>query len=151
MQEGPGATLRRARERAGVSVEEVAERLNLLVSHLEALENDDYTHFSGEVFLRGYIRGYARLLELNEAPLLRALDERRAQRSGARPPGGASAPRHPVLRFAVVLLVALLIWGLAVYLLDEREPVQEPGELPPSVGSVEDARPSLALSRPEQV
>lgn len=67
----PGSVLRAERESLGVSVREVAETLNLSITMVKAIEADDLDSLPGAVFARGYIRAYARLLELDPEPLLR--------------------------------------------------------------------------------
>jgi cytoskeleton protein RodZ len=67
---GPGQLLRAEREALGVTVREVAETLNLSTTVIQALEGDQYERLPGVVFARGYIRAYARLLELDPQPLL---------------------------------------------------------------------------------
>lgn len=59
---GPGMRLRRAREAKRWTVEQVAKRLHLSESAVDALEADDYGHFAAEVYVRGYLTNYARLL-----------------------------------------------------------------------------------------
>jgi cytoskeleton protein RodZ len=53
-----------------VSTREVADALNLPSHVIEALESDDYERLPPSVFTRGYLRSYARLLELAPDPLL---------------------------------------------------------------------------------
>jgi cytoskeleton protein RodZ len=67
---GPGNLLRAEREALGVTVREVADTLNLSITIVQALEADDYKRLPGTVFARGYIRAYARLLDLDPVPLL---------------------------------------------------------------------------------
>jgi cytoskeleton protein RodZ len=67
----PGSILRAERETLGVSLREVAETLNLSMSVVRAIEADDLDKLPGAVFARGYLRAYARLLELDPEPLLR--------------------------------------------------------------------------------
>jgi len=67
---GPGKLLRAERETLGVTVREVADTLNLSIAIVQALEADDYERLPGTVFARGYIRSYARLLDLDPVPLL---------------------------------------------------------------------------------
>lgn len=67
---GPGKLLRAERESLGVTVREVADTLNLSITTVQALEADDYDRLPGTVFARGYIRAYARLLDLDPTPLL---------------------------------------------------------------------------------
>jgi len=67
---GSGRRLRSEREALGVSVREVADTLNLSITVVQALEDDDYKQLPGAVFIRGYVRAYARLLDLDPVPLL---------------------------------------------------------------------------------
>jgi len=62
---GPGLRLREARERLGLSREEVAERLHLQAAQVEALEHDDYAHFPAPIFIRGHLHNYARQLGID--------------------------------------------------------------------------------------
>lgn len=57
---GPGHRLRRARERQGLDVVEVADRLHLPERLVIAIENDDFSALPGAVFAQGYLRNYAR-------------------------------------------------------------------------------------------
>lgn len=76
----PGNRLREARERLGLSREQVAEQLNLLVSQITALEADRYEKLPGDTFVRGYLRNYARLVRLDGDELVYAYRTRRPQR-----------------------------------------------------------------------
>jgi cytoskeleton protein RodZ len=69
---GPGMRLRRAREAKGWTVEQVAKRLHLSESAVAALEADDYGHFAAEVYVRGYLTNYARLLAVSVDEILDA-------------------------------------------------------------------------------
>jgi cytoskeleton protein RodZ len=68
--EGPGETLQAARQAMEISCREVAEALNLPIRTVEAIEANDYEQLPGAVFTRGYIRAYARLLELDSDPVV---------------------------------------------------------------------------------
>jgi cytoskeleton protein RodZ len=57
----PGARLRAARERRGLTLAEAADALRLDTAHVEALERDDYSPFGVPVFVKGHLRAYARL------------------------------------------------------------------------------------------
>ena len=67
---GPGAHLRNAREQAGMSVNAVAEALLLKAKTIELLEADAYDRLPAPTFVRGYLRGYARVLGLPSGPIL---------------------------------------------------------------------------------
>ncbi len=73
---GPGERLREAREAARLSVGEVASRLRLEPRVVESLESDDYDALHGATFVRGYLSGYARLLDLPDRPILEAYERR---------------------------------------------------------------------------
>ena len=74
--ENIGATLRGAREAAGYSITDVAERMRLSRHLVENLEAERFDLFPVAVFLRGYLTSYARLLEIDPEPLLEAYDRR---------------------------------------------------------------------------
>jgi cytoskeleton protein RodZ len=60
-----GALLATARNTKNLSVQDVAARLCLSVSRIEALETDDYASLPEETFTRGYIKSYAQLVYLD--------------------------------------------------------------------------------------
>ena len=117
----PGARLRRQRELAGLEVQQVAERLNLDLVAVQALESDDYAALGAPVFVRGHIRRYATLLGLPAEEILGAYDRSRAQlapptlvpksRVEMVPPRGRVVPQW-VVTGALVLVVAA---GVAAY------------------------------------
>lgn len=68
-----GDTLRRTREAQGLSISEVASSLKLNARQIEALESSRFDLLPGFAFTRGFLRNYARLLKIDAAPLLAAL------------------------------------------------------------------------------
>ena len=68
----PGKQLAAAREEKGLSVADVARSLRLSVRQIEAIEADDFDKLPSKTFLRGFIRNYAKLLQLDPEPLLLA-------------------------------------------------------------------------------
>lgn len=69
-----GERLRRAREAAGLTTRQVADRLHIIQRFVEAIEAGDHDALPGTVFLKGYVRGYAELVSLDPASLLEDLD-----------------------------------------------------------------------------
>lgn len=61
---GFGRKLAEAREAKGLTVAQVAEQLKLSGRQIEAIEAEDYARLPAPVFVRGFIRNYARLVEL---------------------------------------------------------------------------------------
>lgn len=68
----PGAMIREARERAGLSLEYVASSVNLLKAQICALEDNHLDCLPSAIFVRAYLRNLARVLTLDEAKLLQA-------------------------------------------------------------------------------
>ena len=69
---GCGARLRKAREAAGLRLEDVAARLKMPVRVVESLENENWDHLGAPVFVRGQLRSYSRLLGLATTTTLEA-------------------------------------------------------------------------------
>ena len=63
--EGCGQQLRKAREAAGLSVDEVGATLHIAPTVIRALENQDWACLGAPVFVRGQLRSYAAFLGLN--------------------------------------------------------------------------------------
>jgi cytoskeleton protein RodZ len=68
-----GRTLREARELLGLSVVDVSNRIKFAPRQIEALEEDDLVRLPEATFVRGFVRSYARLLELDANRLLAML------------------------------------------------------------------------------
>ena len=122
-----GKVLAEARERLGLSVAEVARQLRLSPRQIEALEADDHASLPGKTFLRGFLRNYAKLLQLDPEPLLAlcqpeppqaqsiAVPTSRIEFGGKRrlmPFGDHSG--KPWAKYAAIIGVAVLVlsWGM---------------------------------------
>lgn len=68
-----GQALREARERKGISLREAQSELKIRERYLQALEENDFAAIPGEVYARGFLRSYARLLSLDADDLLRSM------------------------------------------------------------------------------
>lgn len=70
-----GEQLRQEREMRGLSIDEIAQTLKLGYRQVEALESGNWQALPGATFIRGFVRNYARFLQLDVAPLMAQLDE----------------------------------------------------------------------------
>ncbi|GHU26589.1 hypothetical protein AGMMS50256_04180 [Betaproteobacteria bacterium] len=68
-----GQRLRQAREARGISIDEASLAIKLGPRQVEALETNDWSQLPRAV-TRGFVRNYARYLELDAALLMQALD-----------------------------------------------------------------------------
>ncbi len=77
--DGPGPSLRRAREALGLTEQQAAEQLNLDATMVRALENDDLAALGAPVFVRGHLRRYGALVGLSAETLLTAYERSASQ------------------------------------------------------------------------
>ncbi len=144
--EGAGAKLRRERESQGLSMFDVARALRLSEKQIAALELDDYSKLPGRTFVRGFIRNYARLVQLDPEPLMAHLSFGKEEESHQiqAPSQKISFSEHhakPWLKWLMVafVIVAVASWGVLEWL----GPEQPKGML--SHTTVPDAPSSPAL------
>jgi cytoskeleton protein RodZ len=123
----PGARLAAAREQAGMSLLQAAERLRLDVATLQALEAGHFETLGATVFVRGHLRHYAELVGVpvdeieaayaaSSAKLAPQPDLRRTTTL----PGNAASraislpPLAALIGAIVLVLVALVWWAMRV-------------------------------------
>ena len=70
----PGETLRKARESKNLAQADVAQQLNLTLRALTQVEAGAFDKLPGHTFARGYIRAYAKFLELDQDRLVADFD-----------------------------------------------------------------------------
>lgn len=104
--DGPGYRLRALRESRELSLPRAAVMLHLDESTLEALESDDFDRLPDPVFVQGYLKNYARLLDTPAEPILDAY--RRARPGADRPPLKVVRMKREVK--SSHLLVRLVTW-----------------------------------------
>lgn len=119
-----GERLRAERETKGMTKADVAQSLKLSLWQVDALESDDWSRLPGYTITRGFVRNYARLLNLDPAALSGCLDSAnmpqpqalslRTESSETMPQEGRPARRD----FTLVLfgLLLLVLAGLAYFL-----------------------------------
>ena len=73
--ESIGSLLKNGRDAKGLSIEDVVNRLNLSEEKLVALERDDFTALPDPVFIQGYLRSYAKILDIDAQPLIESYQE----------------------------------------------------------------------------
>lgn len=146
-----GEALARAREALGLAVADVAARLKLSPAQVEALEAGEFDRLPGPVFVRGFIRNYARLVRLDAEPLLRAAAQslpRRAALPEAPPSHQMPFPEPRARRWPVVVLTGLAFAAaIAFYEFSAHEPARL--AMPP-LAVAPAAAPAQAAAAPEQ-
>jgi cytoskeletal protein RodZ len=153
-----GETLREARERLGLTMDEVERNTRIRAHHLAALERGDWDSMPSPVQARGFLRNYAVFLGLDaDALLLQYADDIQSRRPTrplrvsprASPPGRQFKIRTPrwlsidiIVATSVSLVVlVVLIWGAGRVMAALREDTLQ---ALPAVGE-----PSLQTAEPE--
>lgn len=131
--QGPGDILRQAREAKGLSQREVADELRLRKQIIELLEADDYETFSTPTFIKGYLRAYAKLLDVDEKMLFEAykakgyqeVQSTQMQSFSRRKKHQESDNRLMLITYAVIIIVVgLVIWWWQDSGMSSEEPAQ---------------------------
>lgn len=153
-----GAMLRSAREAAGLTVDQVAQQLKLAPRQVKALEDESFADLPGRTFSRGFVRNYARLLNLDPQDLLAhlpdvahapALGSPQLHSTGsmiAELPS-ASASRTGVGRWLIPFVLAACVVAAAAYEF-YRGGMGSPGETPRAPADV--ASKKIAAAAPAQ-
>src|SRR5947208_6414841 len=66
--------LRRAREEQKLNIYQVAEITKIKTDHIRALEEGAYDSFSAPVYIRGFVRTYAKALKLDASRVTAELE-----------------------------------------------------------------------------
>lgn len=70
-----GQMLRKAREAKGLSINEMAKALRLTAAQIENLEADQFLEFRTPTFVRGYLRAYAKQVNIDESALFSVFEQ----------------------------------------------------------------------------
>lgn len=112
-----GQYLRRHREARRMSLEEVARATRVPLSSMERLEAGQFDELPGEVFVRGFLKSYARAVDLpSEEVLARYTASRRM--AWVQPLPLSTTPSRPARsgRFGVAIAFVLLLFLFALAL-----------------------------------
>lgn len=110
--EGPiaiGARLRHERELRGMSLEEVARATRIPLASLERVEADRFDDLPGEVFVRGFLRSYARAIGVEPDEILAIYGSARRVPQVAPVPVNANVSGRESRRVGVAIAFVLLL------------------------------------------
>ena len=129
-----GEVLKSKRQEKKLSLADVNKSTKLSVEVLKLIEQDDFGSFESEIYLKGFLRNYAKFLGLDVDYVLQLLD---GQQGGGAPAAGGTmwdieesvreeklkSPR--ILTRVVVPLLIIVIIILAILLAMERSKVKK--------------------------
>ena len=105
--------LRRAREEQNLNVYQVAEITKIKTDHIRALEAGTYDSFSAPVYIRGFVRTYAKALKLDVVKITGDLESELSKTEKfAEPPPLMEREKNPVDFF--MLQLSKLNWKMLV-------------------------------------
>jgi cytoskeletal protein RodZ len=112
--ESLGSYLKRERELRQISVAEVAQTTRIPIRIITQLESDEMDALPADIFVRGYLRAYARAVSLEEGEVL-ARHQRKPEPERPAPLPAVYAP-EPGRRFgiALALVILLILFTLAL-------------------------------------
>jgi len=111
-----GEELRAAREKKGLSLDQVADDTNIARRYLGALESEDFSVFPGDPYIIGFISNYAEYLGLEARDFVGAFKSMRIQEQPVPIERLIPARKKPSLILLVGLPLALAALGGAGYL-----------------------------------
>jgi cytoskeleton protein RodZ len=117
--ESAGQQLKRAREQYGLSLKDVADAQHLRVKIIQAIENGQYDLIDSELFLKGYVRAYAKQVGADADALIASLDleleplrRERAKEEQENPLADIERRRRKKRRLAKALLWLLVLGAI---------------------------------------
>ncbi|MCD4750930.1 MAG: DUF4115 domain-containing protein [Thermoanaerobaculales bacterium] len=151
--EGLGAELRRLREEAGVSIDEIITETKVSRNIFESLESGCYQYLPEKVFCRNFLRQYARIIGVAEEPILETFSlawEQHQLASGTFPGLVVEEPPRRMLRWWVWLPAVLGIVVIGFLVLITIQGSRGTQELPPDPrrSLIERPTPIRSLSTP---
>lgn len=128
-----GQFLRSEREKRKLTIEELQERTGIHLSSLHALENDLRQELPADVFVRGFIKLYAKTLEFDPQAALDLFRDK--NNSGAKRPesfvspdvlSGESLAESPLFtRKKLFLFLLFILLGILAYIVYRYQPLQK--------------------------
>ncbi|MGH8895175.1 MAG: helix-turn-helix domain-containing protein, partial [Actinomycetes bacterium] len=155
-----GQTLAEAREKAGMSVEQVAAATRIRRTLVMGIERDDFSACGGDFYARGHVRTIAQTVGADPQPLLAEFD---AARPGAGPPRAtdvfesetAARPERRGPNWSAAMAVALVLvlgYGVVQVFFSDGERGTfsgGPARIPSSSGSGPASAPASPSATPD--
>jgi cytoskeletal protein RodZ len=70
-----GSYLKSAREARGLHLRDAAQQTRISIGYLKAIEDEDFSKLPGAVFVKGFLKSYARFLQLPEDEVMQRFGE----------------------------------------------------------------------------
>jgi cytoskeleton protein RodZ len=137
----PGGRLRLIREQNHMSIKHVADRLYLDARVIEALEANKYEKLPPTIFVRGYLRNYAKLMDISPESIMASFEENQKKlltpsltapfKKEKQASGNDLWPTVVTIVVIVTLMTLIALW--------QFYPSTAIDEFPPPINSYEDS------------
>ncbi len=106
-----GERLRDIREKAGISIEEVAKVTKINKKYLEYIEDDNYEKLPFDVYVKGFLRSYSNFLGIESKDVLRIYKKERGAQINIKKPR-AQGNKSKKIKIPTIVLSFKLIVGV---------------------------------------
>ena len=146
---GPGERLQAARIKKGLSIEDVANRMHLSRSILEALEDNNFDEITAPIFVKGYLRAYARIVSLSEDEMIEQYIDFYSEED---PPISSTSNMAPELspadtriKWTTYLVIVVLAVLLAAWWWNQQQSQEPPVSLDVQSSRTDDSQATAAV------
>ena len=110
----PGELLKEARKKKGLRYRKLSSELGIPEKYLEALEENNFSIMAGPTYVRGYLRAYAKKLDLDPELIITAFekylkDKRKQEKSSLKKDNKKGRKQKFSFLYASILLVIILL------------------------------------------
>jgi cytoskeleton protein RodZ len=121
---GPGDRLQAARISIGLTLDDVASKMHLSAAILSSLEENDFEDITAPIFVKGYLRSYARIVNIDEEDIIKQYSQYYTQND---PPISSTSNTSPEINsddarvkgttwLVIIILIGLLsFWWWSRY------------------------------------
>jgi len=109
-----GSYLKKKREARQISIAELAQTTRIPVRILQQLEEDERNELPADVFVRGFLRSYARALNLDEQHVLALYGAKEAPEPPPALPAVYAPESGRRFGIAIALFILLILFTLAL-------------------------------------
>ena len=149
-----GRRLKARREELNLTIHDVSAQMHLEPRVIEALESDDYSSLPAPLYVRGYLRGYAKVLKIDADSLLEQFESGHVPDTPeivpeAKHPTQASSSDKPV-RFltyfiTLTLVILVVIWWQSKFVVHHK------AEVPPAMRTQMQSSKNNAPGHPNNI
>jgi cytoskeleton protein RodZ len=154
---GPGDRLQAARISIGLTQEDVASKMRLSTAILSCLEENNFDDITAPIFVKGYLRSYARIVNLDEEDIIKQYSQYYTQND---PPISSTSNTSPEINsddarvkgttwLVIIILVGLLsFWWWSRYQQPAQTVSLDSADSSEILANADDSSESSSISLP---